>query len=226
MCFSATASFTTAVALTPLGLAALGRARRREDSARCLPLACLPLLFALQQGLEGLVWLGLDQGAAPAALRPAALAYLAMAFALWPLWIPWSALRLCPAGPAPWRRRVIRAIAWLGRLLALLLWLPLLLDPSRITPVLRHGSIDYQAAVPGSAQVSHLLVTLIYASVIVLPLLIAPRPWLWLLALALAVAFAAAQLAYLYAFSSVWCYFSAVLSVLVLWVLAARPTPA
>lgn len=35
----------------------------------------------------------------------------------------------------------------------------------------------------------------------------------------LAVSFAVAQLAFLHAFSSVWCYFSAVLSLLVLWIL-------
>lgn len=225
MCFSATASFSTAAALTPVGLLAVRLARRRPEPERWLPLAALPLLFALQQTFEGLVWLGLGRGAAPASLRLVALAYLAMAYALWPVWIPWSALRLCGAGCAPWRRRLIRGLAGLGLVLAGLLWLPLLWDPGRITPVQRLGSIDYQAIVPGSAQVSHLLVSLIYGALIVLPLLLAPQRRLWLLAAALALAFAAAQLAYLHAFSSVWCYFSAVLSVLVVWILAARPAP-
>ena len=48
MCFSATASFVTAAALTPIGEAGVAMARRR-DPDRWLPLALLPLLFASQQ---------------------------------------------------------------------------------------------------------------------------------------------------------------------------------
>ena len=69
-------------------------------------------------------------------------------------------------------------------------------------------------------------VTLLYALIVCLPLLLSPSWRLRWLALALALAFAIAQLAYLHAFSSVWCYFSAVLSILVLWVLAEEGLPA
>jgi hypothetical protein len=227
MCFSATASFGAAAVLTPVGLAAVQIARRRDPS-RWLPLAFTPLLFAPQQAVEGLVWLGFGQGqpADLAELRSASLAYLWFAFALWPVWIPWSALRICGVGGAPWRRRVIRILWGLGLVLALLLWLPLLGDPARITPVLRHGSIDYQVILPGSALVSHGLVTLVYGTIICLPLLLTTSRRVWLLAAALALAFAVAQLGFLYAFSSVWCYFSAVLSALVVWILLRAESPA
>jgi hypothetical protein len=220
MCFSATASFAAAAVLAPAGLAAVGLARE-SDPARWLPLALTPLLFAVQQGLEGLVWLSLEpsRGGDAVALRFAALTYLWFAFALWPVWIPWSALRIGAEGSARWRRRGIRILWGLGLVLALLLWLPLLAEPGRITPVVRQGSIDYQVLVPGSSLVSHGLVTLVYAGIICVPLLLTSGRRVWLLAAALVLAFGVAQVAFLHAFSSVWCYFSAVLSVLVVWIL-------
>lgn len=218
MCFSATASFVTAAALVPVGVVSIALAYRR-DPARCLPLALVPLLFASQQALEGLVWIGLQSSAPGAGLHLAALAYLGYAFALWPLWIPWSALRLAAGKLHWWQRRLFRALWGLGAVLAGSLWIPLLLKPSLIHPVVRHGSIDYQALPPWTEWVGYLPTRLGYALIIVLPLLLHPYQRLRWLGVALVVAFALTQLAYLHAFSSVWCYFSALLSTLVLWVL-------
>ena len=71
MCFSATACFVTAVGLAPVGIASLTLARRLEPQ-RWQPLALMPLLFAAQQALEGVVWLLLDDVtpfAAPVPMR-------------------------------------------------------------------------------------------------------------------------------------------------------------
>lgn len=218
MCFSATASFVTAAALTPVGVLAVTMANRR-DAGRWLPLAFLPLLFAMQQALEGIVWLGLDHGASVLALRPASLAYLGFAFALWPIWMPWCTLRLAAGHAAAWQRRLTRLLWGMGCLMAVLLWLPLLLDSRLISPIVRHGSIDYQVRLPWAESVNHLVVTLIYGLIICLPLLLNDCRRLRWLAVALVVSFAITQLAFLYAFSSVWCFFSALLSVLVIWIL-------
>lgn len=224
MCFSATASLVTAAVLVPIGASSVALALRR-DPARWLPLAVTPLLFACQQALEGIVWLALDHDPAGPLLCPAALAYLAFAFAFWPLWMPWCALRLA-AGQASAGAQWLMRLCWgMGALLAMQLWIPLLLDPGLIQPIERHGSIDYQAEVSGSALLGHQPVTLLYALIICLPLLLSPSWRLRLLALALALAFAVAQLAFLHAFSSVWCYFSAVLSVLVVWVVGEQQRP-
>jgi len=225
MCFSATASFATGVVLLPLGVRGVALALRREP-ARWLPLAVTPLLFAGQQVLEGIVWLALDHAAPEPLLRPAALAYLAFAFAFWPVWMPWCSLRLA-AGQASVGVQRLMCLCWgMGALLAAQLWLPLLRNPGLIQPIVRHGSIDYQVEVPASVLLGHQPLTLLYALIVCLPLLLTPSWRLRWLSLALALAFAIAQLAYLHAFSSVWCYFSAVLSILVLWVLAEDRLPA
>jgi hypothetical protein len=67
MCFSAEADFAVAAAVAPVGVATVRAAARPQD----LLLAALPLLLALHQLTEGVVWLGL-QGGAPGGLRDAA----------------------------------------------------------------------------------------------------------------------------------------------------------
>jgi len=218
MCFSATASFGAAIGLATVGAVSIGMARRL-DPERWQPLALMPLLFALQQALEGVVWLGLDAPAPASGLRMVSLAYLGFAFALWPIWIPWSALRLAADLLAPWKRRLFRSLWGVGALLGAGLWIPLLLDPGLINPIVRRGSIDYQVHPAWTDLLGHLAITLIYALIICLPLLLHPYRRLRLLGVALAVVFAVAQLAFLHAFSSVWCYFSALISSLVIWIM-------
>ena len=220
MCFSATASFITAAALLPVGLTTVTLARRRPAGG-WWPLAVTPWLFAIQQGLEGLVWLTLDGVAPQLLLHPVSLIYLGFAFALWPVWMPWSALHLASGRV----RRLIRPLWGLGCLLAALLWLPLLLHPSWIDPIVRQGSIDYQVQLPWAEQLGHQSVSLVYGLIICVPLLLHPRRRLRWLALALLLAFGVAQLAFLHAFSSVWCYFSAVLSSLLIWVVQDDTAP-
>ena len=218
MCFSATASFVTAVVLTPVGVASVAMVYRR-DQDRWLPLALLPLLFANQQALEGRVWLGLNATEPLPSLRLAALAYLTFAFAVWPVWIPWSALRLAAGHATIWQRRLFQSLWGLGGLLAGGLLIPLVLNPGLITPIVHHGSIDYQVHLSWADRIGHQPIRIVYGLIICIPLLLHPCRRLRWLALSLALGFAVAQLAFLYAFDSVWCYFSAVISMQLLWIL-------
>ena len=54
-CFSATASFVTVGTTTAVGIACLSKVRQWRE----LPLASLPLIFAVQQAVEGCLWLTL-----------------------------------------------------------------------------------------------------------------------------------------------------------------------
>ncbi len=220
MCFSSTASFAAAALLAPLGLAAVGQARRSGQPGR-LPLALTPWLFALQQVSEGVVWLGLT-GAGPdgALTRAAALLFLFFACGFWPAWMPWLALRFAGPGLAPWRRRLIQLLAVLGVALGLGLWLPLPFDPHRLQVTVVDGSIHYGTTFLASGLVSHGLGSGLYALLVALPLQLVPSPRLRLFGLLVLAAFTLAQLAYLYAFTSVWCYFAALLSALAVWVVA------
>lgn len=86
MCFSAGASFTTAVVLTITGIMTLFQIRARSQ----VLLALVPFLFAIQQFAEGFVWVALG-GRALTGLAPSmSFVFLFFAFVVWPTWVPLS----------------------------------------------------------------------------------------------------------------------------------------
>lgn len=223
MCFSAAASFSSAALLVPLGIAAVERSWR-DHRPELLPLALMPLGFGLQQGLEGVVWLGLNHGPAAPLLKGGALAYLFFALAFWPIWIPYVALSLWP----PQRHWPGRPLLWTlqgaGLVLGIGLWLPLLLQPTRLEPVVLKGSIDYGLTLLLSGGPAE-SIRYLYAAVIGLPLLLLPYAWLRSFGVALLASGLVAEWAYRQAFLSVWCYLSALLSVLIVWIIYTKRLP-
>jgi hypothetical protein len=98
MCFSATASFTAAGVLALTGTAALVKADKRSE----WPLAALPLVFAAQQGIEGVLWLTVQAGHPAGRIWATAFALIAMV--VWPVLTP---LATGLAETVPFRRRLI-----------------------------------------------------------------------------------------------------------------------
>jgi hypothetical protein len=101
MCFSATASFSTAGLLALAGAAALSKAREPRER----PLAAVPLVFALQQGIEGWLWLTVPHGHQGGQRLATSFAILALIF--WPAFIP---LAVGLAEKARRRRRLMLAL--------------------------------------------------------------------------------------------------------------------
>ena len=99
MCFSATASFVAGSALSVLGVATLRATRRRAETA----FAAVPLLFGIQQMVEGALWLSFRFDAPQLKLASTFL-YSLFSHVLWPIYIPF-AIGLLEV--VPWRRRVI-----------------------------------------------------------------------------------------------------------------------
>ncbi|MDJ0921557.1 MAG: hypothetical protein QNI84_10545 [Henriciella sp.] len=106
MCFSATASFAAAGLTGAVGVAAIVRA----PSNRHLPFAAIPIVFAIQQAIEGLVWLRLESGT-PLESLPSVFAFIAEA--LWPLLIPITILLI---EPERYRRYILGGLIALGAL--------------------------------------------------------------------------------------------------------------
>ena len=96
MCFSATASFAAGALLLGIGTLTLSSAlatHRRRD----LPFAAIPLLFAVQQMMEGVIWLTFR---AEATLLNSVMTHMYSFFShvLWPVWVPVAVLLREPAG--------------------------------------------------------------------------------------------------------------------------------
>ncbi len=106
MCFSAEADFVSGAVIGAIGIATLTQVERPRE----LPLAILPLAFALHQIAEGFVWRDLDSGVAHSTGVPVYL-YLAFAWVVLPVLAPLAIMIVEPPGR---RRRMIGVFVVLG----------------------------------------------------------------------------------------------------------------
>jgi hypothetical protein len=201
MCFSAPASFTAGAALLIVGAATVRRARTRSE----LPYAWIPVLFGIQQWLEGALWLTFPDRA-PLLNTMLTHAYSFFSHVLWPVYVPLAGLAL---ETVPWRRRVLIGFALAGSAVGLYLLVTLFTLPIVATVTGRHIAYEsphFYALVAMSLYLLGTCASLMFSS------------HLGVVAFGVA-AFASAVAAYaFYAtwFISVWCFFAGVLSVLVL----------
>ena len=217
MCFSATASFVAAGLTGVIGVAALARA----PTVRHLPFVAIPLVFGLQQLLEGLIWLRLDSAGAPGAL-PSAYAFLAEA--LWPLLIPTSVLLI---EPGRIRRLAMIGLAAIGGLFFIgfagvalngLYTAEIEGDCIRYSICFEWSSRFslYPFSTPQTVRISGLSwLVLPYALVTIGSLLIASRRHIRWFGYASGVGLAVAVIIQRSALISVWCFFAAIAAILI-----------
>ena len=200
MCFSATASFTASAVLLGVGALTIRQVQRRSDWA----LALVPVLFALQQATEGVVWLSLS-GQAPGLQGAATQVYSVFSHVLWPIYVPWAVWLAQPLGS---RRRVLAGLCVAGLAVGLYLLYGMIANPIVAYAVGQH--IDYESP---HFYVAVALV-LYLAATTVSPMLSA-HAWVQRFGLLALFSSAAAYVAYANWFISVWCFFAAVLSILI-----------
>jgi len=213
MCFSATASFTASFALIGAGIYCLNIARDLEKPYWLL--ALLPLLFGLQQFLEGIVWLNSVAQCTNSARSPA-LGYLFFSHLFWLFWIPLS----CYAVESNLiKRKKFLALAFVGALYGLSMYTPLLFAEDWMAIVLTKNSIVYKTVLLYDQYIPRKLLTLIYILIIISPLSAASDPYLNYFGFLVFGAVVITILFFHYAFISKWCYFSAVFSFFIVYML-------
>ncbi len=209
MCFSATVSFGAAAVLIPLGLHTLQQAWRSDH--RFLALATFPLLFGLQQCSEGLTWLNLG-GLRPEYTQTSALGFLFFVYLLWPVLVPLAARQL---DDRPRPRAALLLLALFSASMGALVYLPLLLNPDGLTVTIVQHSILYEPRLlfgePWNAWISRTG----YALAVTLPLLISPWANVRLFGALVALSLILSALYFDHAFTSVWCFFAALLSIFI-----------
>lgn len=210
MCFSASASFVAAASLSAVGVVSLRKTTRAAE----VPLAMIPVLFGAQQFTEGLVWLSFGYDA-PRLGRVATYAYSFFSHTLWPIFVPFAVALL---ERARWRRRGLALFEVVGLAVGLYLLYFIVRYPVTARVVERH--IIYV-----SPHFYLPTVMVLYFSATCLSFLVSSHPLLKVFGvLALATAIVAYHFAAA-AFVSVWCFFAAVLS-LVIYLHFARPMAA
>jgi hypothetical protein len=202
MCFSATANFVGSTALGAVGVVTLTKVKHRRE----LLFASLPLLFAIHQFIEGFVWLGLDGILSPTVTHNMGAAFMLYAQGLLPFLLPLSVLLFEPDGKG--RRRMLPFLALGVGTTLYILW-ALTAFPTEV--YVRGNSIVYI-----NQATNNTVVALLYV--------IATCGSLFFSEVKPMVLFGIANLAILlvvmafkrYAFTSLWCAYAAVASVIIL----------
>src|SRR5262245_19762876 len=204
MCFSASASFTAAALVGSVGAVIVAKAARKLDW-RVLPFASFPVLFAIQQAVEGLLWLDLA-GAEPWAWRPV-LVHIFQGYAevFWPTFAPLAALLMEPDRK---RRRLIFGCLLVGVCLSIYLLVAMIGHPYQATIFQGHIVYWNDYRYPKGIEGPYVLATTI-------SLLLSSHRAVRLLAVVILIGFAVAYMAFHLAYISVWCFFAAAASVLV-----------
>jgi hypothetical protein len=202
VCFSAAANFVGSGALGALGIVTLTKVKHRRE----LMFASLPTLFAIHQFIEGFVWLGLDGVLQPPVAHNMGAAFMLYAQGLLPLLLPLSVLLFEPDVKS--RRRMLPFLVVGGGTTLYVLW-ALAAFPTQV--YIRQNSIVYLN--PGTNSTA---LALLYV--------IATCGSLFFSRIRDMVVFGAANLVILlivmavkrYAFTSVWCAYAALASVIIL----------
>jgi len=210
MCFSASVSFGAAALLVPAGAYSLWLAK---DTARPFwMIAIVPLMFGIQQGIEGGVWLAIGSSSS-LETHTRALMFLLFSHYLWLLWIPFSSSRLENDSR---RKKAFTALALLGGLGGSSIYLPLLLFPGWLTVEAAQHSIVYTVNMPHDIYLPTGVDRALYGAIVLLPLLLSSHRHLQVFGVLVTLSMLLSAEVFNYAFVSVWCFFAALLSIYII----------
>jgi hypothetical protein len=199
VCYSADASFTSGVAIGALGLATLPLVSDRRQ----LLFAGLPVLFCVHQLLEGVIWQQIDAAGGAAVRTPAVEAWLLISWLVLPVLIP-LAVRMFE--PDERRRRWMLGLAGLGLATGGLLAVESIREATAAIASGHH--LDYAVAIAPAWVLG-----VPYVAATCLPLLVSSHRFVVRFGGALLISLVITLVVDAQAFTSVWCFFAALLSV-------------
>jgi len=200
VCFSAEADFVSGAVIGAIGIATLAKV----DRPRELPLASLPLAFALHQIAEGFVWRDLDSGAAHSTGVPVYL-YVAFAWVVLPVLAPLSIMILEPRGR---RRRAIGVLVVLGGIAGAYL------AAAIVSGDVSAHAVEHTLQYGGAGRFATVATGLYIVATCGAPLLSGFRAIVWF-GVANVVAVAVFAVIQAEGLTSLWCTWAAVVSVLI-----------
>ncbi len=201
MCFSAEASFIVSGTLLVIGVTTVRKTIYQKD----LPIAIIPFIFAIQQLVEGLLWVSLsnnDTSQIPFWLSNIYGVFIGI---IWPLFAPFAVY--CAETDSK-RRKIIASIGMAGLGLAIYTGIGLANEPI-IAEIINH-SINYKHHV-GVYQ----LVIVLYLLATCVPFIFSSYKHLYSAGIIITLGFFVAYVTFLETFASVWCFFAAIASALI-----------
>ena len=207
MCFSAAASFGASSVISTIGIVSYKKANHTPYRL----LAMIPIFFGLQQFSEGVVWLASTNDQFSGLLSISTYGFIFFAWILWPIYIPFALFRL---EQNPTRKKIIRFFWFAGIMIALLLVYVVLFYG--IHAEIQDSSILYDFNVPYSKR---WLFGFFYLVATVLSPMISSISKMWILGVLNILTYFVTKIYFYDNIISVWCFFAAISSVLILWII-------
>lgn len=207
MCFSAEASFTGSAVISAIGIAGLTKTKKRAE----ILFAAIPLIFGIQQCAEGVLWVTLASGGHERLESTATYIFLVTALVIWPTMIP---LSIWLMEKVKRKKQVLSYLIGLGGALSLFYAICLLVYD--VTPQIQNFHIDYIDEFPGA------LVKIAFACYLVttiVPIFISSVKRMWLFGTMIAVSCLITGIFFSQYLTSVWCFFAAIISIAIYWIL-------
>jgi hypothetical protein len=203
MCFSAGASFAGGVLISAVGVASV---RKVEKPTQRL-FAGIPLFFGFQQFAEGVLWATLRSGGHEWLQNAATHIFLITAMVIWPVMIPLS-MWFMEEGKK--RKNILAGLIVTGGLLSL--FYAFCLISYNVTPQISGFHIQYVDEIPKTLVT---IASFFYPAATVAPLFISSVRRMWLFGIVITASYLVTGIFFAQYLTSVWCFFAALISVLI-----------
>ena len=207
MCFSAGASFASGVVISAIGIAAIKEVHKPSQRV----FALIPIIFGIQQLSEGCLWLTLSSTDYIILRKISTYVFLITAQVLWSWIITLSVLLM---EEEPRHRKILKCMLVIG--IALSIYYSFYLIFHRVSSQILDCHILYTTESPESLS---LVTFILYLSVTVAPFFVSSQKRMYLLGTIMALSCLAAVVFYKLYLTSVWCFFAAIMSICIYFIL-------
>lgn len=200
MCFSAQASFTASALLFLIGFLNY----RTNRTAGLKVFALMPILFAIQQFSEGMLWVSFNFPGLQPLQTVSKYFFLAFAIVIWPVFVSYSLLKV---ERKEIRRNALKlflafSVVWsISAMVYMALYNP--------TAAAAKGHIMYNVFMPYQMPFD---ISLIYGVLTVLPFFVSEEKMFWVFGSLVTITGTLTYIVYSSFFTSIWCFFAALVS--------------
>lgn len=207
MCFSSEASFAGGIIITAIGVAVVTKVHKPSQ----MLFACIPLFFGIQQFTEGILWLTIPRPELLSIQKIATYLFLVMADVLWPVWIPLSILFMEQNAR---KRKIIWILFFVG--LSVSVYYIFCLVFLHVTPQIMSYHIKY---ITDFSRTLVIPVFILYLVATITPLFISSIKRMHFFGILMFFSCAVTAIFFTQFLTSVWCFFAALISVVIFWIL-------
>jgi hypothetical protein len=212
MCFSTTASFASGALLTAIGVVSIKKVKHKKQ----LLFASVPFIFAIQQFAEGFVWLSLLNSTNYFWQQLATYSFLLFAFVIWPALVPLSLFLIERKHK---RKRILRFFCFIGLLFSILSSMYLILYNSEASITSYH--IHYELNIPFNAKI---IIGMLYLIPTIISNFVSSTKGVALMGILIFLSYLVSKLFFGDFVISVWCFFSALISMNIYFIIAREKT--